>query len=101
MGRILRPGGRTLMTFPWLGGEHYEHRTRAKMLPDGSIQHILEPEYHGDPASAEGILSFRAFGWKILDEMREVGFSRASAKFLFGPLHGHMTMLHPVIVGTR
>jgi hypothetical protein len=51
--------------------------------------------------NAEGILSFRAFGWKILDELRDAGFSNARAAFTFGPLHGHMTLLAPVIVGSR
>ena len=101
MARVLKPGGRALLTFPWLGGEHYEHFTRATMLPDGSINHIHPPEYHGDPASKEGILSFRAFGWKILDELRDAGFHRASSTFLFGPLHGYMTLHNPVIIGVR
>jgi hypothetical protein len=101
MKRILRPGGRALLTFPWLGGDNYDHLVRAKLLPDGSIHHLLPPEYHGDPANSEGILSFRAFGWRILDELREAGFSRASAHFVFGPLHGYMQLLNPVIVGER
>jgi SAM-dependent methyltransferase len=101
MARVLRSGGRTLLTFPWLGGKHYDHITRAEMRPDGSIHHILPPEYHGDPANHGGVLSFRSFGWNILDEMRAAGFTRAEARFLFGPLHGHMTLLHPVIVGTH
>ncbi len=101
MARITRPGGRVLLTFPWLGRAFYEHRTRAELLPDGTIKHILPPEYHGDPAKNEGILSFRDFGWKILDELREAGFSKASAVFIFGPLYGYTTQLHPVIVGIR
>jgi SAM-dependent methyltransferase len=101
MARVLKPKGRAILTFPWLGGRNYEHLIRAEILSDGSINHILPPEYHGDPASAAGILSFRAFGWKILDEIREAGFSYASANFVLGSLHGYMTLLTPVIVGTR
>jgi SAM-dependent methyltransferase len=101
MARTLRPGGRALLTFPWLGGENYDHLIRAELLPDGSIHHILPAEYHGDPAKSGGILSFRAFGWKILDEMRDAGFGRVTATFIFGPLHGYMTLLHPVIVAIR
>ena len=40
------------------------------MLPDGSIHHLKPPEYHADTDSDVGILSFRSFGWKILDEIR-------------------------------
>jgi hypothetical protein len=61
----------------------------------------LPAEYHGDPANpGSGILSYRDFGWRILDEMRGCGFSRAEAIHTIGPLHGHMTFT-PVIVGMR
>jgi hypothetical protein len=101
MARTLKHGGRALLTFPWLGGENYDHLVRAELRPDGSINHILPPEYHGDPEKDERILSFRAFGWKILDELRDAGFSRACATFYWGPVYGHMTLLHPVFVATR
>jgi SAM-dependent methyltransferase len=101
MARTLKPGGRALLSFPWLGGEHYEHQTRAELLPDGTVRHILPPEYHGDPTTKDGILSFRNFGWKILDEIRDCGFARASAQFIFGPLYGYLTTLTPVIVAIR
>jgi SAM-dependent methyltransferase len=101
MRRALRPGGRAILTFPWLGGRNYEHVIRAEQLPDGSIRHLQPPEFHGDPATNQGILSFRSFGWKILDELRAAGFTRASATFVFGPLHGYMTLLTPIIVGVR
>jgi SAM-dependent methyltransferase len=102
MARVLRSDGRALLTFPWLGADYYEHRVRAEVLPDGSINHVLPPEYHEDPANKVlGILSLRSFGWKILDELREAGFVRASASFFFGPLHGYMTLVNPVIVAIR
>jgi SAM-dependent methyltransferase len=99
--RVLRPGGRALLSFPWLGGNYHEHRIRAELLPDGSIRHLLPPEYHGDPASPEGILCYRGFGWKILDELREAGFADARAEYILGPLHGYTTLLTPIIVGSR
>lgn len=100
MARVLRPGGIALQTFPWLGNSE-KHLIRAELRKDGTINHILPPEYHGDPANPEGILSFRAFGWKILDEMRDAGFSKATAQFIFAPVHGQMTRTNPVIVGIR
>jgi SAM-dependent methyltransferase len=99
--RVLQSGGRALFTFPWMGGEHYEHFVRAEALPDGSIRHIHPPEYHGDPATSEPILSFRNFGWKILDDLRDAGFARASAKYVFGPLHGYFSFVTPIFVATR
>lgn len=101
MARVLRPGGRALLTFPWLGKDRYDHLKRATMDAEGSITHILPPEYHGDPANKNGILSFRSFGWQILDEMRENGFSEATAEYIFAPVHGYNTLICPVIVGTR
>lgn len=101
MARTLKPGGCAVLTFPWLGRDTYDHLIRAEMESDGSITHILPPEYHGDPASKLGILSFRAFGWRVLDELREAGFSKASANFLFGPFHGHFSAQNPVIVAVR
>jgi SAM-dependent methyltransferase len=85
MSRVLKRGGRALLTFPWLGGEHYGHLARDR----------------GDPAAGGYTASIRAFGWKVLDELREAGFSRASANYVFGPLHGYMTLSSPVIVAVR
>ena len=101
MARTLKPGGRALLSFPWLGGNHYDHLVRAEQLPDGSIRHFHPPEYHQDPDRPEGILSFRSFGWKILDEIRNIGFTTAVARFVFSPLHGQMTLHNPVVVATR
>lgn len=101
LARTLKPEGRALLSFPWLGGDHYDHFIRAELLSDGSVHHFHPPEYHGDPDGRGGILSFRSFGWKILDEMRSSGFGQASARFLLSPLYGYMTLAGPVIVGVR
>jgi SAM-dependent methyltransferase len=101
MRRTLRPGGRAVLSFPWLGGKNYAHLVRAELLPNGEIRHLLPPEYHGDPASEGGILSFRAFGWRILDELRQAGFTSAKAEYIFGPFHGYMQLINPIIVATK
>jgi SAM-dependent methyltransferase len=101
MARTLAAGGRAILSFPWLGRDTYDHLIRAELKQDGSINHILPPEYHEDPVKPQGILSFRSFGWRILDDLRAADFSSASAEFVFGPLHGYMTLLNPVVVGIR
>lgn len=101
MARVLAPRGRAYLSFPWLGRDTYEHLVRAEIASDGTINHILPPEFHGDPAKPGGILSFRSFGWRILEELRESGFSSARAEFVFAPLYGHMTLLTPIIVAQR
>lgn len=50
---------------------------RARLRGDGSIEHLEEPEYHGDPVDPEGVLAFYSFGWDLLDAVRSAGFSEA------------------------
>jgi hypothetical protein len=101
MWRVLKPSGRSYITVPWLGGATYKNLTRAELQIDGSIVHYLEPEYHGDPASSNGILSYRSFGWELLDQLREAGFNDVRAIFIFNPLFGYMTLLNPVIIAKK
>lgn len=101
MVRVLKENGMAILSFPWLGRNIYENLIRAEITDDGTIIHYLDPEYHGDPADSAGILSFRSFGWKILDDLRGAGFKRASAEFIFSPLYGYMTLLNPIIVGIK
>lgn len=101
MARVLSLGGMAVLSFPWLGGQNYDHLIRAELREDGTVHHFMEPEYHGDPARPDGILAYRHFGWRVLDELRDAGFTDAEARYLFGPIHGHFSLLHPVIVATR
>lgn len=101
LARVTRPDGRVFLSFPWLGRDTYDHLIRAEQQEDGSIRHHHSPEYHGDPARSEGILSFRSFGWQILDDLRGAGFQSASAEFIFGPVHGFNTLLNPIIVARK
>lgn len=73
--RTLRAGGHLLLTAPF-SVDHGEHQVRAALEADGRITHLLPPEYHGNPLSAAGSLSFRTFGWRLLDDLRDVGFDR-------------------------
>jgi SAM-dependent methyltransferase len=78
MARTLRPGGTLLMTAP-TRIDRDDNEVRAILTPSGEIEHLLEPEYHGNPVDPEaGSLSFRAFGWQILDQLREAGFRDAA-----------------------
>ena len=74
--RVLRPGGKLVLTVPFT--PHSQETTvRARLKPDGSIEHLTEPEYHVDPLSAAGCLCFYHFGWQILDELKAAGFEDA------------------------
>ena len=78
--RILKPGAVMLSTFPFTWKA--ESLVRAKIV-DGQIEHILEPEYHGNPCEpGQGSLVFTIPGWDILDYCREAGFSRVEMVFM-------------------
>ena len=72
--RVMKPGGWLVLTTPFL--EHARQTlVRARVRPDGSIEHLLEPEYHGDPINDAGCLCYYHFGWDLLDRLREAGFT--------------------------
>ena len=71
--RVLMPGGFLLLSVPLILTRR-DHLLRARVAEDGSIIHLEEPEYHGDPIRSEGCLAFHHFGWSILDDLRDVGF---------------------------
>jgi hypothetical protein len=54
------------------------------------VQHILPPEFHGNPVSNEGSLCFQNFGWDLLDALRHAGFKQPKANMYWGPWAGHI-----------
>jgi SAM-dependent methyltransferase len=74
--RVLTPGGQLFLTAPFLPGSEYT-LVRAKLTEDSSapIEHLLPPEYHGNPTDPEGgVLCFYHFGWDLLSALRREGF---------------------------
>jgi SAM-dependent methyltransferase len=70
--RVLRKGGNLLLSVPFT----FELKTavRATVKEDGSVRHVLPPEYHGDPMSNAGVLCYQTFMdllriWKIRGSM--------------------------------
>ena len=97
--RVLRPGGRIYITVPFVGTA--ETIVRARVLPDGEIEHLLPAEYHGDPMVKDGILCFYHFGYDVLDVMRRVGFSDAWAGYYWSAEFGYLGVMQVMIVGVR
>jgi hypothetical protein len=63
--RTLRPGGAHIMTVPIVNQTKPSAR---RALRDGStVAHLLEPMYHGDPMSKDGILVTIDWGYDIID----------------------------------
>jgi hypothetical protein len=58
---------------------------RARVLAGGEIEHLLEPEYHGDPLSEDGCLCYQHFGWDMLDDLRAAGFASVWACVYWSP----------------
>jgi len=71
--RVTRPGGTLILTVPFLDSEA-KSLLRARIGSGGEIEHLTEPEYHGDPVSPDGVLAFHSFGWDLLDAVRHAGF---------------------------
>ena len=60
--RTLRPGGAYLFTVPTYKGR-IETERRAHFRSDGSVEHMAEPEYHGNPVSDKGALVTFHYGY--------------------------------------
>ncbi len=74
---VLRPGGRLIMTVPFTLNK-YETTVRAVMHSDGSIEHLMPIELHGNPTDPKnGSLCFRHFGWDTLERLNDAGFTAA------------------------
>jgi SAM-dependent methyltransferase len=76
--RVLRRSGLLVFTVPFDLTSATTLR-RASIRADGSIDHHVTPEYHGDPLRQEGILSYYTFGWDLIARLRAHGFDRAAA----------------------
>lgn len=87
--RCLKQSGVLLFTVPF--NKFAEHNLqRAVIDKSGNIQHILEPEYHGDPINEEGCLCFYHFGWEMLDQMRQIGFTKVKAHLFWSKKLGYL-----------
>jgi SAM-dependent methyltransferase len=87
--RCLRPGGTLLCGVP-IRLDRDRSLLRARVGSDGTIEHLVPPEYHGNPLSSEGCLAFHHFGWDILDDMRRAGYSNVGALIYRSPEFGYL-----------
>lgn len=87
--RCLKPGGWLLFSVPFdLASE--KHIIRARLDDHGRIEHLLPPEYHGDPLNTAGCLCFYHFGWELLAQLRSMGFASADACLYWSREYGYL-----------
>ncbi len=72
--RVLRAGGRHVFTVPYVETAALDS-VRARVLPDGRMEHLAKPEYHGDPVRPdEGALVFTIFGLEMIVRLGQLGY---------------------------
>jgi SAM-dependent methyltransferase len=71
--RCLRPDGYMLLSVPFRM-KNESTLVRAKVAANGTVEHLMEPEYHGDPTQSSGCLCYYHFGWDLIDAMKATGF---------------------------
>ena len=91
--RTLRPNGKMLFSVPFIT-DAGPNIIRVRFRPDNTIEHLLPPEYHGDPLSSEGCLCFQHFGWEMLEQMKQAGFSSAQALIYWSRDFGYLGKEH-------
>jgi SAM-dependent methyltransferase len=85
--RVLRPAGKFVSTFPFRF--MHENGLEKARIVGSSIEHLTEPEYHGNPVDpGRGSLVFTIPGWDILDVTKRVGFRDARMHFISSPRLG-------------
>jgi hypothetical protein len=97
--RVLKPGGKFICSAPFHGKQ--KHIIRARRAEDGSIEHLLPPEYHGDPINPDGVLCYRYFGLELLNDLEAAGFSDASAWLYWSADLGYLGEDRVVFVAIR
>lgn len=66
--RTLKPGGAHIFTVP-IVRKHLPTQCRAQMEKEGTITHILPPQYHGNPIASEGSLVTFDWGYDIVTDI--------------------------------
>jgi hypothetical protein len=100
LARCLAPGGWLLLSTPMF--LHYDRtQVRAVLGSDGVVEHLRDPEFHGDPLSADGVLCFYHFGWSLLDDLMAFGFCNPKIVLFWSRRYGHLGGLQPIILAQK
>lgn len=62
--RTLKEGGAHVFTIPW----YYWKKTLVRAVKEnGTVSHLEEPDYHGNPIDSKGSLVVTEWGWDLCD----------------------------------
>jgi SAM-dependent methyltransferase len=88
--RVLSKGGYLILTVPF----NFQQKTtvRAVINDDGVIEHLLEPDYHGDPLSDQGVLSYYDFGMSLIDDLNHAGFEHVNVVCFRSNIWGYQSV---------
>jgi Methyltransferase domain len=88
MARVLRPGGKAILTFPM--DPHLPTTVRRARRREDGVDHLLPAVHHLDPCSDEGILVYNDFGWDVLDDMRAAELRDPALHLYWSDLYGYL-----------
>jgi len=94
--RCLKPGGAIFISVPFMPDSE-KTLVRARVKDDGTIEHLLPEEYHGDGLNPSGILCFYHFGWDLLARLSAAGFEKPDVAFYWSRERGYLGSLQCVI----
>jgi SAM-dependent methyltransferase len=85
--RVLRPGGQMIMTVPFWG----RPRSLVRAMRVYDEERYFAPKvFHGNPVKPEeGSLVYTDFGWDVLGQLEDLGFSDARVDVFHDPALGH------------
>jgi SAM-dependent methyltransferase len=99
--RVLAPRGCLMLSVPFMPYVQTSLR-RAKLNESGEVEHLLPPQYHGDPVQPDkGVLCFEEFGWDILDRLKAAGFAEATALLCESAEYGYVGGVHIMFKATK
>ena len=98
--RTLKPGGIHIHTTP-IYKDLAKTRMCARLLPDGTIEHLEPPEYHGNPVDEKGSLLTIRYGYDIVDLIAEWAAFDVELRRFHDRTHGIIAEFNDVIVCRR
>ena len=100
IGRVLKRGGMHVFTTP-LVNKHQPSERRARLLADGSIEHLAEPEYHGNPVDPSGSLVTFHWGYDVAHHVYRSSGLLSTIVFIDDLSHGIRAEYIEVIVSSK